>query len=109
MTGRAHECASAAIALPDGTPGVSWNRARVDARAARSRIVGRGELPPLELEDQGIERTIEHLSEIAGGNRVAEQRLRIAQFVVRFLSDRDLKRCGAGGATFARTAPSRGT
>ncbi len=61
------------------------------ARLARARVRGGGELAALELLDQGIEGAVEHLGEVAGGERVAEQLLGVAQLLLGAPSDRDLQ------------------
>ena len=61
------------------------------AAIARARARGGGELAPLEALDQGIEGAVEHLGEVAGGQRVAEQLLGVAQLLLGGPSDRDLQ------------------
>ena len=70
LSGIADECASAAVAIPDGTfhmrRYVSWVIARL--RRALSRSIGGSALGSFELLQQGIERSIQDLLEIAGMN-----------------------------------------
>jgi len=51
----------------------------------------RRELALLEPVDQGIERPVEHHGHVRGGDLVAQQRLGVAQLVVRGLADRHLQ------------------
>ena len=89
--------APAAVALPDYATNLGRHVARVlgSRPATGPRAIGAREAPLLELGDQRIQRSIEHLREIAGRHGVPQQLLRIAQLVVRGLCDRDLQRDSA--------------
>jgi hypothetical protein len=69
--GGAHERASSAIALPHRAPDLGRDVAWISARPPRTRAVGRGELAPLELADEGVQGAVEHLGDFPGGNLVA--------------------------------------
>src|SRR5438128_2508996 len=75
----AHERALPPIPRPDRALDVGRDQARVGVRAAPRwpRLLGGGELPPLELGDERIERAVEHLGDVARGDRVTEQLLRV--------------------------------
>jgi len=59
---------------------------------AGARPVRRREFALLELPNQRVQGTVEHLRHVPGGDLVAEQRLGVAELVVRALPDRDLER-----------------
>src|SRR6266705_5322036 len=97
MTGRTDEGALAPIPVPDGTADPrrdvanSGARARPGGKLCAGAPRGPGsdwfpastspQLPFLELNDQGVERAVEHLSDIPRGNRMAEQGLGIAELL----------------------------
>src|SRR5207244_819863 len=91
--GRADEGALAAVALPNGAldRGGDVPCARGRAPPARARLLGRRELAPLEPADQGVERLVEDFRDVPRGELVAEERLGVAQLVVRALPDGDLE------------------
>jgi hypothetical protein len=57
--------------------------------ARRPRLA---ELSPLDPVEQRVERSVQHLGEIAGRHLVAQQRLRPQELLPRPLADRDLQR-----------------
>jgi hypothetical protein len=90
---RPHEGALPLIPLPDRAPDRRRDVAASDSgtlRARAARTLGGAELPLLLLHDQGIERPVEHLSDVPRGHGMAQQRLDIAELVVRAPWDRDL-------------------
>src|SRR2546422_455493 len=92
LPGRLDRRGLSPVALPDRALDVSGDVARVGAWArASARARGGGELAPLEPLDQGIEGALEHLDEVAAGNRVAEQLLGVVQLLLGAPSDRDLQ------------------
>jgi hypothetical protein len=56
-----------------------------------TRLRRGGELALLEPMNQSVQRPVEHLGDVAGGDLMAQQLLRVAQLVVRALADRDLQ------------------
>src|SRR5439155_13869069 len=84
VPGLAHERALGAVALPDGALDLRRDVTRVGpgSATARPRLGGRGELLPLELGGQRLERPREHRGHVPRRDLVAEQRLRVAQVVV---------------------------
>src|SRR5256885_7565318 len=94
MAGIAHECALAAVALPDhaldscgDVPGVAGH----DCGLARPRLRSRRELALLELGNREIQQALEHLRQISRWHLMAKQLLHVAQLVVRVLTDRELQ------------------
>jgi hypothetical protein len=94
MPVRAHERALAAVACPDDASHIHRNAPLPAGRDLPGRpwLCHGSELPLLELLDQGIERPLDHLGEIARGDGMTEQRMRVPQLVVRALADGELKR-----------------
>ena len=90
----ADERALPPIPLPHRALHVRRDVARVAGRPARAdpRPRGRRELLPLELGDQHVERAVDHLRDVPGGELVTQQRLGVPQLLVRGLLDRDLER-----------------
>jgi hypothetical protein len=91
---RTNEGALASVPLPDGTPDLRRNVAVSGGLVARSGAKwcpAGPDLSLLELNDQGIECPVEHLSHIPGGKGMAEQVLGVAEFVPRALLDRELE------------------
>jgi len=72
----------------------SWRGA---GRSRGAGPVGRAELALLQLRDQRIERAVEDLRDVAGGDGVGEQRLRAGELVARGLRDGDLDPDVVGG------------
>src|SRR5205823_14542739 len=66
--------------------------ARVARASRRAGPGGLGELLPLELPGQRVERPLEHLRDVARWHCVAEQRLHVPQLLVRLLIHGDLQR-----------------
>src|SRR6266850_2759740 len=103
ITFPANESALAVVPLPNGTSDVRRDMTgattgRPDLRLVLSGCApptppaaDRTDLPPLEFLDEDIERSVDHLSHIPRGNSVAQQGLRVPQFVAGALRDGDLK------------------
>ena len=81
----ASERALAAVPFPDCAADVGGNPPSLLARARRPRPLGSRELARLEPANQGIQRQIENLGDVAGRDLVTEQVLGAAQLVVRGL------------------------
>ena len=62
------------------------------APARRTRLIGRGELDPLELADGRVEGAVEHPRQIPRGDLMTQQCLEISQLVVGGLCEGDLER-----------------
>src|SRR5512143_1559576 len=90
----AHEGALAAVAPPHRALHLGRDVARVGRHVVRARPGprGGGELAALERGDEGVEGAVEHLGQLARGDLVAEQLLRMAQLVVRGLAHGELER-----------------
>ena len=84
----ADEPAPGVLVLPHRTPDVRRDRPRSRRLARPARPVGRSELLLLELDDQDVERAVEHCGNVA---TLGEQVLRSAQLVVGRALDRDLE------------------
>jgi hypothetical protein len=98
VTGRADVRALPTISLPHGAFDVRRDVALACGRGAPAwtRLGGLGELPPLELHDERIERSFEYLRDIVQRDLMTQQRLGVAQLIVRALPDGDLKRESLG-------------
>ena len=103
----AHERASRSVATPDDTPDVCGHVPRARRATSLARKVGRGALAALELVEQRIQRSVEHLGEIARGHGATQQRLRAAQLVVRRSRNGDLQREALGRERGERRVPGK--
>jgi len=90
----ADERASGLLVLPHGTANVRGDCPGSRRLARPAGLVGRSELLPFELTDEGVQRAVEHRCDIA---RRAEEVLCVAQLVAGRLLDRHLKREALGG------------
>jgi hypothetical protein len=91
LPARAHESALPLIPLPDSPTNVRRDMTFPKARAGTSRT-GRGsKLLPLELQDESLQRPIEHLGDVPTGNRMAKQSLRVSKLLVGPVVDRHLE------------------
>ena len=98
MTGRAHEGALTTVTLPHRAPDLGGDvpSTRTRAPVARARLIGGGELAPLELADGRVEGAVEHPRQIPGGDLVTQQCLQVSQLVVGGLFEGDLEREALG-------------
>jgi hypothetical protein len=92
---RAHERALTFVSLPDRASNRRGDVAGLDRAPLRPRYCIRRapsgtELPPLELGDEGIQRSIENLGDVSTRNGMAQQLLHIPQLVVCGLGNRYL-------------------
>src|SRR5262245_46674234 len=92
MTGRAHERALALVASPDRAFHVRRDGSGTGRLTPRlPRPVGRGKLALLELENQCIQRAVEHGRDVVTWDLMAEQRLGVTQLVVGALTHSELQ------------------
>jgi hypothetical protein len=87
LPARAGKGALPLVSLPNRTANVCGDVSSASARACTPRASCRSELLTLELEDQGLESTVEHLGDVPASDRMTKQSLRIAQFLVRPVVD----------------------
>jgi hypothetical protein len=96
LTALAHERALSAVALEDGTLDCGRDQPGVRTATPWAGSSARRELLLLQLLNQHLQCTLDHLRDVAGRHRVAQQRLRLAKQVVRAAGDGHLQRESLG-------------
>src|SRR5262245_2764060 len=76
------------ITLPHRAANVCGDVSSPGARACTARTGGRSELLPLQLQDQGFERTVEYLGYVPPSDCMAKESLRVAQLLMGSVVDR---------------------